>query len=373
MSNLAIPVGERIREAMSRLNWTEDRLLEKAGLTGKLNVSEIEKGIREPSVHELSLLADALRVDFYDLLYGPLRKRPPVKWRAMPEEEPEFWAEDFLRNCERYHFLERLEGQCPEDKLCELRSSSPVTNKRCAQRLAKTVSEPLRLGRRPACALRDVLEADYGVKIWHGTHGSGASTYGDFGPAVLLNAEHAPWRRTFSLAHELFHLLTWSNDGAPISSPEWPKRTENLADEFAANLLLPRDELIPAFERLVHNNTILYLHLVNLAREFGVSTEALMIRLRNLQRLTSEDVETTLGDERFKELDRQSMPEKWTSSPPPFPKRFVELGFAAYKKGNLSRGRLSEFLSTDRGDLNQVLSQYGLDEDQDCAGELTAH
>ena len=83
-----------------------------------------------------------------------------------------------------------------------------------AVKLALHVSHDFNLGSRPALALENTLQDRFWVKIWYedlGGDGSAASTYGNFGPAILMNSKEAPWRRNYSFAHEVFHLVTWSS------------------------------------------------------------------------------------------------------------------------------------------------------------------
>lgn len=201
-----------------------------------------------------------------------------------------------------------------------------------------------------------------------------SSAVGGFGRAVLLNGSEPPWRRNFSLAHELFHLLTWSLvplDGLQ-SDPPLKGRIEKLADNFAAALLLPAEEVSAAWDQKTEKGKTRYADVIEIARVFGVSTEALIWRMVNLGRLAKEEAERILGDERFRSQDKATMPKMWGADPPCIPERFVVLGFRAWQEGELSRGRLAEFLHTNLGDLGKVLESYGLNENEDYEATLPA-
>jgi hypothetical protein len=101
--------------------------------------------------------------------------------------------------------------------------------------------------------------------------------------------------------------------------------------------------------------------LVNIARVFDVSTEALLYRLLNLHILDKESVDSVLEDETFRSIDRSTMAANWRT-PPHFPERFVRLAFSAYQKGRLSRAKLANLLETSLLDLTDVLQEYGLDD-----------
>ena len=173
-----------------------------------------------------------------------------------------------------------------------------------------------------------------------------------------MNTTEAPWRRNFSFGHELFHLITW--DSPNCSEPVVHK----LANAFASSLLLPSDVVTPEFERRLTPRGISLADLITLAREFEVSTEALLWRLVNLRLLDHDVVERVLTNDDFRNVDRTSMASSWWS-PPPLPERFVRLAFLAYKKGKLSKAVLADYLGASLIDLKTRLLEYGLDETAD--------
>ena len=136
-------------------------------------------------------------------------------------------------------------------------------------------------------------------------------------------------------------------------------------------MLLPSAEVGEVFDKNVVNGTISYRAIVGMAREFDVSTEALLYRLVSLRRLGREAVQGLLSDPGFRSLDRMSMPPKWWQ-PPELPERFVRTAFFAYKQGSLSRARLAEFLETDLLRLRDRLSEFGLHDESDYDKSLRA-
>jgi Zn-dependent peptidase ImmA (M78 family) len=218
------------------------------------------------------------------------------------------------------------------------------------------------------------LENQYGVKIWYGDlgeKGSAASTISTFGPAILMNSKQAPWRRNYNFAHELFHLIIW--DSVPpvvlMKDQSLFDAFEKYANAFASALLLPAEPVLNEFQKRVKNNSIRYTDVIDIAREFDVSTEALLYRLCNLNQINRKTVEKIINDSDFKKIDKASMHKIWWD-PPPIPERFVLLGFIAYQKGNVSRARLAEYLETSLFDLKNLLLEYGLDEDEDYEAQI---
>jgi hypothetical protein len=148
----------------------------------------------------------------------------------------------------------------------------------------------------------------------------------------------------------------------------WQK-VEKVAEVFASNLLLPADSILAAFNERVSNHVIKYIDLIGIAREFDVSTQALLYRLLNLNRLNKKLVENLLNDPKFKEIDLSTMHQHWWD-PPEIPERFVRLAYLGYKKGMCSRARLSSYLEVGLLDLSELLHKYGLSEEEDYQGDI---
>jgi Zn-dependent peptidase ImmA (M78 family) len=72
---------------------------------------------------------------------------------------------------------------------------------------------------------------------------SGASVVDNaLGVGILINANDAPWRRHFDLAHELFHVIIWNVfSSEEIGNGTTITRPEQYANIFASSLLLPAD------------------------------------------------------------------------------------------------------------------------------------
>jgi len=103
-------------------------------------------------------------------------------------------------------------------------------------------------------------------------------------PVILLNARDAPTRRRFTAAHELYHHLSYTGGSTELrplfysvrerelSAPEIIE--EKMANRFAAALLMPdcavKDMVYKGFSP------------TRIARRFGVSVEAMDIRLQEL-------------------------------------------------------------------------------------------
>ena len=376
MSKLRPALGEKIRERRRSLDLSQEELAKSCHFASAQIVLQIEKGERAIKASELARISNALlvNIDFFFQEEKPVLQ-PMVLWRDKPEKDEKIKGAEFLKLCERYHKVEELCGEVSSCKLAASRSIDIATYSFADVEALVTeeIAAILNLGSRPAASLPDVLEKRCGIKIIYqdlGKKGSAASAVGDFGAAILMNRREAPWRRNFSFAHELFHLMTWSNDLNQRMETElglW-KKVEQFADYFASILLLP--ENIIATELAKKGQNLTYIDVINIARDLDVSTSALLWRMVSLRYLTKEIVEKVLTDPGFKELDKSTMAEKWWE-PPPLPERFVRIAFKAYALGKLSRLALADYLGKSLIDLDAALADYGINAEEESFYETT--
>ncbi len=376
MANLRKVLGNRIRDARMRLSLSQQQLAKETGFSASQIISQIEKGERDVKAWELVNLAKALRLDVSQLL-NVEEPRPlvPVLWRKYPETDKELIEAEFLQRCEQYALLEKLCDVVAKEELPTREVDYETLSYEYAENLGEEIRNHFELGSRPASCLSGILEEKYGVKIWYENldEGSAASTKDSFGAAILMNATEAPWRRNFNFAHELFHLITWpsfSTESLYENRELWDE-IERRANAFASTLLLPSEELSEAFENRIKEDKIEYTDLIEVGREFGVSTEALLYRLLHLRFLQRDVVDSLLEDDDFRSLDKSFRLSDWWK-PPEIPERFARLAFVAYQKGKLSRARLAEYLNTSLIDLSNTLLEYGLDDSKNYQASVRA-
>lgn len=120
----------------------------------------------------------------------------------------------------------------------------------------------------------------------------------DGGWAILVNATHSPSRQRFTIAHELGHLLLHGYTAPHADrtfkfrdarSSEGSALEEIQANQFAAELLMPRDLLLKASRsRLLDHaasdeeDSAFDSWVGELAKKFGVSKQAMTIRVSSL-------------------------------------------------------------------------------------------
>jgi Zn-dependent peptidase ImmA (M78 family) len=221
------------------------------------------------------------------------------------------------------------------------------------------------LGAKPALNLRNALENVLRVKVLHlrlpdGV--SGASVVDNtLGVGILINANDAPWRRNFDLAHELFHIVTWNvfthkevGDGITKTKPE------QYADAFASSLLLPKEPLLNSLQEVRIGNQIKLVDIIELAKEYGVSTAAILWRLVNLGQILEPEVKRILDDPKLSQIDRalrQGL--SYTGKPSRFPERYVFLACRCLLEGKISRGIFADYLEIDRSEVDDFLKRQG--------------
>jgi hypothetical protein len=97
-----------------------------------------------------------------------------------------------------------------------------------------------------------------------------------------------------------------------------------------------------------------------LAKEFGVSTEAILWRLVNLEQLSRSEVKKALDDPEFSRIDRTMRRGLFfAGKPSKFPERYVFLACKCLVEGRISRGIFSRYLEIDRVDIDQHLARRG--------------
>jgi Zn-dependent peptidase ImmA (M78 family)/DNA-binding XRE family transcriptional regulator len=362
-------IAGAVRAAREAVGLTQAALAAAAGFASLQIVSAIETGQRDVKAWELAKLARALHTSV-DVLLGldePSLVR--VFWRRGSTGISGIREAQLRERAERFALLEEWCDLPVAEALPEFAFDPRRASFADAERLALAVSRTLDLGSRPAASLLRVLEERFRVKVFYDERGdaeSAACTRGAFGAAVLLNAVQAPWQRNYSLAHELFHVVTWSAvtavwpaDGEPV----WSERLETLADVFASYLLLPAAEVTAQFDsRTADERALEPTDVIGMARDFDVSTEAVAWRLVNLGRRDAEWARALLADGEFRRRDRLTMPARWNRPDVPFPERYRRLALLAYEGDRLSLNRLAQFLESSMGEVNAMIEDAELGE-----------
>jgi len=360
-------IGRKLESARKAIGYTQEKAALESGI-GKSSICEFEKSKREPKFSQLAKLAEVYRktVDFF------LSDESPVEnlmlWRDAPsiEEEIKQTEAEFRQLCEQYHKLELLMGQKRSVRLPQPEVTMPEEfDYNQANLLAEKTRNEFQLGDIPSMSLKQTLEEKFYVKIFHlDFSGSAISTISEqFGPAILLNRRNKLWRRNFDLAHELFHLLTWGifRKGVP-ENIEPSQVEEKYANAFASKLLLPTDSVKNKIDSVSGQcGKVSFEALDEIAREFGVSLDALLWRMLYLYNKSGEDIEKYIEQAKSLKINR---PLRQSDEPDKLPERYCSLAIRALNEGKLSLMRFAKFM-----DMSYKQAGEYLAEDEDFKDE----
>ncbi len=361
-------LADRLKYARSKAGITLREIEERTGI-GQSSLSEYEAGKRAPRLAQLQALAEIYQRSIAFFLAEGEPAEELVLWRQRPAEQTARDVEaQFMRLCAWYHNLEVWAGDRRSCLLPRATGQAASYTYREAEALAKQVRAALELGDRPGESLLWVLEEVCGVKVFHLAFeptGSAACTVSETcGPAILLNAQAVRWRRNFDLAHELFHVLTWSvfrgaGEGDGVTPPD---QEEKFATCFAGNLLMPVETVKQAIEARSREGRIAFQDLFDVARQFDVSVEALFWRMKFLYNRSEEE---TRGDiAKYQAVGGIWEAARARDEPPPRPLRFQALAVRALQEGRMSQGRFAEYMGISRREAAAFIEQEApLDEE----------
>ena len=362
-------LAERLRKAREAVGLSIGEAATRLGFPSYQTLSNIEKGDREVKASELALFAKTYFCNLNSLLMGDGVPQPAVYflWRRAPSERKAEVEASIKHKFEEYHLLEKLLGLSEEGTGALIAiSSADIRNYYQVDALAAKISNLFNLGSRPALSLQKVMEQMLRTKILFvelSEFGSAASTvHPEFGAAIVVNREEAPWRINFTLAHELFHIITWNtfNPSELEQNEALFKDIEKKAERFASTLLLPESAVREELNSRMKDHKLSFSDIVDVAREFGVSTQALLYRMANMRLIEWEKANDLAKNDELMMIDRRVRRD--TNYEAPTSQRFILLAVKCLRKGLISRGKFSELLNIDRADIDEALEFWGLSE-----------
>jgi Zn-dependent peptidase ImmA (M78 family)/transcriptional regulator with XRE-family HTH domain len=403
-------LGRRIRAAREACRMTQDEAAKQLGVSRPTFV-QIEAGNRNVSSLELDKLAFFFGRDIREFVADAFQEEDSLTalFRAQAGIAGEPAVLEKLRECmalgRELTNLERLVGIDRDlSAVASYPFSAPKTRWDAiqqGQRLAEEERRRIGLGHAPLPDLSELLEAQ-GVRtgLVELPEDVSGLTLSDrkVGLFVVANSAHHYLRRRFSFAHEYAHVVADRDRSGLISrASERDDLVEVRANAFAANFLMPEDAVrqfvaglgkgkpsrafAEVFDEAGSLNvegrsepgtqTLQLYDVVQLAHHFGVSRLSTLFRLRNLRLLTESEFE------HLKSLDGQGkgkqLAEMLGLAEPDhaemrseFKHRFLGLALEAYRRDEISRGKLRELvtmvgLATD--DLDQLIDDAGIGAD----------
>ena len=177
---------------------------------------------------------------------------------------------------------------------------------------------------------------------------------------VLIARDEVAGRRHFDLAHELFHILTW--EAMPPAHVEdavdfGGSRVEQLANSFAAALLMPRVAVEWHGDWGQLNGDGLVARLNSAADALSVTSSALMWRLVALGHLTRQKARA-VPEAALRNNGRRQTEE---ARPPLFSRSFAEVVVTAIDRGHLSVRRAARLVGLPIEGLEELFAVHGFE------------
>jgi Zn-dependent peptidase ImmA (M78 family)/transcriptional regulator with XRE-family HTH domain len=363
-------IGERLQMARKVLGLSLQEVAAKVGFANYQTLASIETGERPAKVSELARLAD---VYFKDLAFflsesEAMRSNWSIAWRKKDYSLTTSAIEGrVFQVLADYQLLEELTGEMKVPLLEPWSPSTGPLDRDSVSEKAEKLQCQLGLGSRPASVLKDVLEDRLRIKFLYLDMGEGVSAVsakGDFGYAIVIDSKEAPWRRSFSLAHELFHL--YASAICPLEqihkkTTNGKSNIEKLADQFAACLLLPADALNESIKQYAKGNRLETIDLISIALEYKVSTQALLYRMENLGLFAEAKADDIIRTPEFETLNA-ALRRNRNESELEYSRRMISLALKAVQQGKISRGRACKMFRVSRSQFESFLSQRGYTE-----------
>lgn len=353
--NYDVFVGGRIAEARKKAGLTQADLAEKLGFADRQILSNLEKGLRQASPEELLAIVRSLgqSLEYYTDPYLLTNETACFSWRVKKETiDGDVPYQEAGKNLiAAYMRFSDLLGKSPKLILPQLVVRKDATYD-TVRELAEQLASLWKMGPKPTERLEKVLEK-LGIELLYvdaPDEVSGASFRNERFCAILINKNHSEGRRNFSVAHELFHILTWTTLHPDYVSPEEQEevtaKSEKLANAFASSLLMPTETVVALWKERP-KPLDLKTWLEDNSKHMHMSPDALFWRLVALRRLKRDDLPEDLH-----------LPHKGAAQP--FSRKFVEMTSRVLDKGLVSVRKAGKLLNLNFEELDQLLKENGL-------------
>jgi Zn-dependent peptidase ImmA (M78 family)/DNA-binding XRE family transcriptional regulator len=360
-------IGQRLKALREEKNLSQEDLARVFGFKDRQTVSAIETGERRLSAEELLLAVKKLGAPL-EYFTDPFRLvgEGRFNWRqsGVPAQVLGAYERVAGQVIAAFRTLGTEIGEKPPLERRSLRLTKTSRYEDAAE-AGERFAAQYNLGDIPALHLAEVMERDLDILVLMvtPTHAgvSGAACRLPDLDVVLINRDEVPGRRHFDLAHELFHILTW--EAMPPSHVEdatetgGANRVEQLANAFAATLLMPQRVVEPAADWRSLRGKVLTAELNATADRLGVTASALLWRLVSVGLLDRAEARGVPADAlRFNGRKKKAAGE----ARPLYSKRFVEIVARAVDEGRVSTRKIASLLSLSVDDLADLFAAHGV-------------
>ena len=360
-------IGQRLKALREEKNLSQEDLARVFGFKDRQTVSAIETGERRLSAEELLLAVQKLGAPL-EYFTDPFRLvgEGRFNWRqsGVPAHVLGAYERVAGQLIAAFRTLGTEIGEQPPLERRSLRLTKASHFEDAAQ-AGERFAAQYNLGDVPSARLSEVMERELDILVLMvtPTHAgvSGAACRLPDLDVVLINRDEVPGRRHFDLAHELFHILTW--EAMPPVHVEdatetgGANRVEQLANAFAAALLIPQRVVEPAADWRTLRGKALTTEVNAIADRLGVTASALLWRLVSLDLLDRAEARGVPADAlRYNGRKKKAAGE----TPPPYSKRFVEIVARAVDEGRVSTRKITSLLGLSVDDLTDLFAAHGV-------------
>lgn len=358
-------IGKRIKALRKEKGLTQDNLTELLGFNDRQTVSAIETGTRRVTAGELILVAKKFG-ESLDYFTDPFRLvgEGRFSWRQTGAKAGQLNVYEQLAGSwiAAYRTLSAQTGQ-EQPLLRHALSLDRHARYEDAIQAGERFADQFSLGKAPALRLAEVMENDLGISVLMvdaPDNISGAACRLPDLDVVLISRHEVAARRHFNLAYELFHLLTW--EAMPPKHMEEVEnktgnRVEQLANTFAAAVLMPSEILEQFGEWSDFDKKELIAHLNHVADKLHVASSALKWHLVTLGKL-KKAIADSLPQTELWNNGRRSAAEQ--DIPPLFSPFFMKVIGNAIEDGKVSVRRLTRLFNMSVDDLSNLFTAQGL-------------
>jgi Zn-dependent peptidase ImmA (M78 family)/DNA-binding XRE family transcriptional regulator len=318
-----IIIGERLKEVREARIMTQEELAQRIGIT-RASISAFEKGFKFPSIQTVSLLSKELKIPMAYLQntrpprsnrIGPLSYRKKSRTSQAVQNQMsrlEEWLEDIYSVYNSYINFPEINFIPAESVDYENISDEDI------EKIAMELRAQWGMGLGPIANLMDFVEAN-GIVAGRANLESdieAVSVWRSQRPHILINkAITSCFRIRMSLAHELGHLVLHRLvNEEDYDDNKKHELMEKQASLFAGAFLFPRQSFYTEFHS-IRNDALLILK-----KRWKVSMGAIVMRARNLEFITENNVKTF-----YKQLNTRGYSRKMEPLDDKFPVEPIKL------------------------------------------------
>ncbi|NIM18753.1 MAG: helix-turn-helix domain-containing protein [Candidatus Latescibacteria bacterium] len=354
-------IGKRLKAAREKAGLTQQQLSSRLGFKDRQTLAAIESGNRKLSADELLLAMQALNRDL-EYFTDPFRLdgEGSFTWRTSAENVEV--NDDFESRAGRWLALYRNVAKQKDVWTSPLRLALTTRSSyEQAHRAGEWLVNEWELGEIPAIKLEKAISERLRALVLYIDPPEGISGAAFKLPelsAILINRNDVAGRRSFDLAHELFHLLTWDTIKPDYSEyrdeQNKSKRSETLANCFASALLMPEDIIRTWWAQAPEEDETGWRSWVSdLAKKLHVTSSALLWRFVQLGMIEKKSAEESEEWSEVNEIEEDK--------PPMFSLDFVKTLSHGLEEGRISVRRAAASIDLSVDDLADLFREHSLE------------